>query len=228
MSPYSDKFSDKTVVVTGASRGIGYETALELAKRGAHVIAIARTIGGLEELDDAIQQAGGSTTLVPLDITDTAKLQELGPSLSARFKKIDLVIGAAGYLSKLTSIAQSPMDHWTRALATNATANITLIQTLHPLLKQSATPQAVFLTADEATADKPYWGFYAASKAALNAIVASYAAENPEMDIRTFTPAPTQTRLRDEAFPGLKGAQTPRQTALELIDSLTKPLQKAA
>ncbi len=131
----TNNFSGKTAVVTGASRGIGYATALELAKRGAHVIAIARTIGGLEELDDAIKQAGGTATLVPLDVTDTGKLQALGPSLSSRFKQIDIVVSAAGYLEKLTSVAQSPAEHWTRAIATNATAHITLIQTLHPLLK---------------------------------------------------------------------------------------------
>lgn len=218
----------KTAIVTGASRGIGYATALELAKRGAHVIAIARTIGALEELDDAIKQTGGSATLVPLDVTDTAKLQALGPSLISRFKQIDILISGAAYLEKLTSIAQSPMDHWTRAMATNATANIVLIQTLHPLLKQSPHAQAVFLTADETTFGKAYWGFYTASKAALKAIVDSYAAENPEMSITTYTPATTKTRLFQEAFPGVNKGQTPEETAQDILAFLTTTNQKQA
>jgi len=208
----------KIAVVTGASRGIGYATALELAKRGAHVVAIARTIGGLEELDNEIQKNGGMATLVPLDITDTPKLQALGPTLATRFKQVDIVVGAAGYLDKLTSIAQGPMEHWNRAIATNATANITLIQTLHPLLKQSPSPQAVFLTADERVLGKAYWGFYGATKAALEVLIGSYAAENPEMSISTYVPAATKTRLFEEAMPGVKTAQSPERTAKELLD----------
>lgn len=210
-------FKDKTIVVTGASRGIGYHTALELGKRGAHIIAIARTIGGLEELDDAIQQAGGSTTLVPLNVTDNAALQSLGPSLIGRFPKIDMVVSAAGHLDKLTSIAQGPLEQWNRAIATNVTANITLIQTLHPLLKQAESPKAVFLTANEDYQGKAFWGFYSASKAALDVIVESYAAEHPEITAVTYTPAPTQTRLRQEAYPGQAVDQTPDQTAKELV-----------
>lgn len=218
---------NKVAIVTGASRGIGYATALELAKQGAHVIAIARTIGGLEELDDAIQKIGGTATLVPLDITDTTKLQALGPSLVSRFKQVDIVVAAAGYLSKLTPIAQSPTDHWNRAIATNATANVHLIQTLHPLLKQASDARVVFLT-DDSGENKPYWGFYAASKAALKSVVASYAAENPEMTITTFTPKATQTRLREEAYPGRKDGQTTKQAAQEIFAFLTKIEKKAA
>lgn len=217
-----NQFQNKVAVVTGASRGIGYQTALQLAKQGAHVIAIARTIGGLEELDDEIQKNGGSATLVPLDITDTKALQALGPSLIARFPKIDIVVGAAAYLDKLTSVAQGPLENWNRAMATNATANITLIQTLHPLLKQSDAPRAVFLTENDANIGRAFFGFYGASKAALNAFVSSYAAEHPELNISTFTPSATTTRLRSEAFPGDTGAvvQNAEQTATEVLSYL--------
>lgn len=216
------KFKDKIVVVTGASRGIGYHTALELGRQGAHVIAIARTIGGLEELDTEIQKAGGSATLVPLDVTDTKALQSLGPTLITRFPKVDIVIGAAAYLDKLTSVAQGPMDQWNRALATNVTANITLIQTLHPLLRQSDSARAIFLTENPDNIGRAFFGFYGASKAALESVVKSYAAEHPEISVSTFTPAPTQTRLREEAFPGgdkslLKQAAV---TAQELIQTI--------
>lgn len=215
-------FKNKTIVVTGASRGIGYHTALELAKRGAHVVAIARTIGALEELDDEIKKHGGTATLVPLNITDNAALQSLGPSLVTRFPSVDLVIGAAGYLGKLTSVAEGPLEQWTRAIATNATANITLIQTLHPLLKQSKDAKAVFLSADPQYFDRAFFGFYGASKAALNALVNAYAHEHPEIKAATFVPKPTATRLRDEAYPGNPNAQAPQQTALELIEFIEK------
>lgn len=207
----------KTIVVTGASRGIGFYTALELGKRGAHIIAIARTIGGLEELDDAIKKEGGSTTLVPLDITNNPSLQSLGPSLVTRFSSIDAVVAAAGYLEKLTPVAEGPLEHWTRAIAVNTTANITLIQTLHPLLKQAETPKAVFLTADPAYQGKAFWGFYSASKAALDVLVAAYAAEHPAIKAVTYRPQPTDTRLRDGAYPGRPANRHAKDSAAELV-----------
>lgn len=220
--------AQKIAVVTGASRGIGYALALALAAQNYHIIALARTIGALEELDDSIQHTGGSATLVPIDITDTKALQALGPNLVTRFKHIDLVVGAAGYLSKLTSIAQGPMDHWTRALATNTTANFVLLQTLHPLLKQAQNPCALFLTSNPEYHGRAYWGMYAASKAALNAMVASYNAENPSIDAFTYAPVATRTRLRDEAYPGNPQGQSPEQTANDIMSILQNRLKKAA
>jgi short-subunit dehydrogenase len=220
--------TNKIAVVTGASRGIGYETALQLAQRGYHVVALARTIGGLEELDDAIQKNGGSATLAPIDLTETAKLQALGPNLITRFPHVDLVVGAAGYLSKLTAVAQGPAELFTKSIALNATANLTLIQTVHPLLKKAPAGKAVFLTGSTDLAGKPFWGFYAASKAALNALVACYAAENPELDISTFTPQPTQTRLHEEAFPGAEARFTPEESARQLMQFIFSDREKAA
>ena len=213
--------TSRVAVVTGASRGIGRAVALELAARGYHVIAIARTIGALEELDDRISAQGGSATLVPVDVSDVRALQALGPSLLSRYKHIDLVVSAAGYLSKLTSIAQGPMDHWTRALAINTTANLVLLQTLHPLLQQAEKPKAVFLTSDERYNGRAYWGFYSASKAAMESLVNSYAAENPSIDAFVYAPAPTKTRLRDVAYPGdPQGGQSPEQTAQDILSAL--------
>lgn len=215
------KLRNKVAVVTGASRGIGHEVAVALAAEGAHIIAIARTIGGLEELDDRINKAGGSATLVPLDITDTAKLQALGPNLLSRYNQIDYLVSAAGYLDKLTSVAQSNADFWAKTMATNVTANITLIQTLHPLLKNAPNSRSLFLRADPALNGKPFWGYYNGSYAALKTIVDSYAEENPDMWIKTFVPYSTQTRLRDQAYPGLKDeGQTPAQTARQIVDYL--------
>lgn len=210
----------KVAVVTGASRGIGRATAFALGQRGAHVIAIARTIGGLEELDDAIKAAGGSATLVPLDLTDTPKLQALGPSLISRYPQIDYLVSAASYLNKLSPIAIGPQDYWPRTMATNVTANITLIQTLYPLLKNAPQSRSVFLSADPAVIGKEFWGYYGASYAALNAIVQSFANENPEMWVKTFVPKATQTRMREQAFPGRLDGQSPEQTAAELLTFL--------
>ncbi len=211
---------NKVAVVTGASRGIGKAVALELAQRGAHVIAIARTIGGLEELDDQIIKAGGSATLVPLDITDNAKLQALGPNLLSRYNQIDYLVAAAGYLDKLTSVAQSNIDFWAKTMATNVTANITLIQTLHPLLKNAGDARSLFLRADPTMLGRPFWGYYGASYAALKVLIDSYSEENTDMWIKTFVPNATQTRLRDQAYPGLKDGQTPEQTAQQIVDYL--------
>ncbi len=210
----------KVAVITGASRGIGRAAALALAGQGVHIIAIARTVGGLEELDDAIKAKGGSATLVPIDITDNAKLQALGPNLIQRYPHIHYFIAAAGHLDKLSAIAIGSQENWPRTMATNVTANITLIQTLHPLLKNTPGSRSVFLTADPEVIGKAFWGYYGASNAALKAIVESYAQENPEMWIKTFTPKATRTRLREQAYPGRLDGQTPEQAAQELLDFL--------
>lgn len=214
-------FKDKVAVVTGASRGIGRATALALAEQGAHVIAIARTIGGLEELDDEIKSKGGSATLVPLDLTDTSKLQALGPNLIARYPSLDVLVSAAGYLDKLMPVALASQDFWPKTIATNVTANITLIQTLYPLLKRAPHSRSVFLTADPDKIGKPFWGFYGASFAALNAVVDSLAAENPEMWIKKFIPKETQTRLREQAYPGRLDGQAAEKTAKELMEFIS-------
>lgn len=213
----------KNVVVTGASRGIGRAIAEKLGIGGAHVIAVARTVGGLEELDDAIRAGGGpAATLVPLDVTDTGALRELGPQLSGRFPHIDMVVSAAGYLGKLTNIAQGPAEHWIRAMNTNVTANLTLIQTVHPLLKNAANPRAVFLTAHESVIGKEFWGFYGASKAALIAMAKSYAAENPDISVDIWCPPTTKTRLFEEAFPGQVAIKL--KTPLETADAFLQRL----
>jgi NAD(P)-dependent dehydrogenase (short-subunit alcohol dehydrogenase family) len=178
---------NKVAVVTGASRGIGRAVALALAEKNIHIIAIARTIGGLEELDDLIKAKGGTATLVPLDVLDNAKLQELGPSLMARYPQIDYLISSAAYLDKLTSVATSPIDIWNKTITTNVTANITLIQTLYPLLKQSPHSRSLFLTGDKNLSGQAYWGFFMASQMALENIVQSFAAENPDMWIKIHT-----------------------------------------
>jgi NAD(P)-dependent dehydrogenase (short-subunit alcohol dehydrogenase family) len=197
--------SGRTALVTGASRGIGAAAALALSRAGAHVVALARTQGGLEELDDRIREAGGEATLVPLDLKDTAGIARLAAALDERYGRLDVLIGNAGAMS-----LPSPLDHvepkaWDEALAVNVTANWHLIRFLDPLLKRSDAGRAVFLTSGVATMARAYWGPYSASKSALETLVRTYAAETATTNVRAnlFGPGPTRTRMYLSAFPGI-------------------------
>jgi NAD(P)-dependent dehydrogenase (short-subunit alcohol dehydrogenase family) len=196
--------ADRIALVTGASRGIGHATALALARAGAHVVAVARTVGGLEELDDAIRAIGGSATLVPLDLKDTPGIARLAAALQARYGRLDIMVGNAGILGPL-----SPLDHvepkaWDDVLAVNVTANWHLIRAMDPLLKRSAAARVVFVTSGIVAHPRAYWGPYAVSKAALEALARTYAAETLSTAIRVnlFNPGPTRTRMRATAMPG--------------------------
>lgn len=205
MAPAMSKpLQDKIALVTGASRGIGRATALELAKQGAHVVALARTVGGLEELDDEIQKAGGSATLVPADIRDGDALDRLGASLHERYKKLDVLVGNAGYLANLTPLSHVEPKDWDQTIATNLTANWRLIRSLDPLLKMSDAGRAVFITSGAARKNTAYWGAYAVSKAALETLVLTYAAEIVKTNVKVnlFNPGPIRTRMRARVMPG--------------------------
>lgn len=196
---------DKRIaVVTGASRGIGAAAALALAKLGAHVIAVARTVGGLEELDDHIREAGGTATLVPLDLKDFDGIARLGPTLKERFQRLDILVGNAGFLGAL-----SPLDHieakiWDDTMTINVTANWRLIRTLDPLLRQSDAGRAVFVTSGLSWMAKAYCAPYSVSKSALDALIRTYAAEvdNTAVRVNLFSPGMTRTRMLAQAFPG--------------------------
>jgi NAD(P)-dependent dehydrogenase (short-subunit alcohol dehydrogenase family) len=197
--------SGRIALVTGASRGIGAAAALALARAGAHVVALARTQGGLEELDDRIREAGGEATLVPLDLKDTAGIARLAAALDERYGRLDVLLGNAGVLNVL-----SPLDHvepkdWDEALAVNVTANWHLLRFLDPLLKQSDAGRAVFLTSGVAAMARAYWGPYSVSKTALETLVRTYAAETATTNVRAnlFGPGPTRTRMYLSAFPGI-------------------------
>jgi len=196
--------ADKIALVTGASRGIGYATALALAKAGAHVVAGARTVGGLEELDDAIKAAGGSATLVPLDLKDSAGIARLALALNERYGRLDILIGNAGIGGP-----SSPLDHvepkaWDDVFAVNVTANWQLIRCFDVLLKRAPAGRAVFITSGTAINCRAYRGPYAASKAALDALARTYANETVSTNVRVnlFAPGPTRTRMRAAIMPG--------------------------
>jgi NAD(P)-dependent dehydrogenase (short-subunit alcohol dehydrogenase family) len=194
----------RIAVITGASRGLGRAFALALAGEGAHIIAMARTSGGLEELDDEIKAIGGSATLVPADIKDFAAIDRLGAAIFERWKKLDIVIGNAGILGKLTPVAHVDPALWDDVMAVNVTANYRLIRSFDPLLRQSDAGRAVFVTSGLAQKCWPYWGPYAVSKAALEAMVRTYAGEIATTAVRAncFSPGATRTRMRATAMPG--------------------------
>jgi NAD(P)-dependent dehydrogenase (short-subunit alcohol dehydrogenase family) len=217
----SHSLSNKIALVTGASRGIGRATALKLAKAGAHVVALARTVGGLEELDDEIQKIGGSATLVPLDIKDFTALDRLGASLFDRFKKLDVLVGNAGQLGTLSPLGHIDPKTWDDVIAVNVTANWRLIRSLDPLLRASDAGRAVFITSGVARNVRAYWGLYAASKAALDTIVLAYAGElgRTNVKVNLFNPGPIRTRMRAKAMPGEDPMtlDTPEQAAEAIL-----------
>ena len=213
--------TNKIALVTGASRGIGRATAVALAGRGAHIVALARTVGGLEELDDEIKKEGSSATLVPLDLRDFDALDRLGASLYARFKKLDVLVGNAGQLGALSPLGHLDPKTWDEVFAVNVTANWRLIRSLDPLLRASDAGRAVFITSGVAHRARAYWGLYAASKAALEMLVRVYAEETAKTHVKVnlFNPGPIRTRMRAKAMPGEDPMtlDTPEQAAAAIV-----------
>lgn len=200
------RLKDRIAVVTGASRGIGYATAKALAAEGAHVIAIARprSTASLEELDDEIRAQGGSATLTPLDLTDYEGTDRLGAAIYERWGRLDILVGNAGLLGSLSPLGHLDPKEWDRVMAVNVTANWRLIRSLDPLLRQSDSGRAVFVTSGAAHKAVPYWGLYATSKAALEKMVEIYAAEcaKTPLCVNLINPGPIRTGMRAKAFPG--------------------------
>jgi NAD(P)-dependent dehydrogenase (short-subunit alcohol dehydrogenase family) len=195
---------DRLALVTGASRGIGRAVARALARDGAHVIVTARTVGGLEELDDEIRAAGGNATLLALDLRNGIKIDQLGPTIYQRWGKLDMLVGNAGILGPLSPLHHVSEDAWTAVIETNLSANWRLIRTLDPLLKRSDAGRAVFVTCGAASAKQAYWGPQAVSKAGLEALVKTYAHEVADSPVRVnlVDPGAVRTQMRAKAFPG--------------------------
>ena len=196
--------SNRVAVVTGASRGIGYAVARALSRAGAHIIAVARTSGGLEELDDDIKADGGSATLVPLNLTDYEALDRLGAAIFERWKKLDILVANAAILGPLTPLAHVKPNKWDEIVGINLTANWRLIASLDPLLRQSDAGRAVFMTTGATYRPRAYWGPYAVTKMALEQMVLTYAEEVASSPLRVnlVNPGPVRTHMRAQAFPG--------------------------
>ncbi|WP_306118691.1 MULTISPECIES: SDR family NAD(P)-dependent oxidoreductase [unclassified Roseitalea] len=202
--PAAPDLNGKLALVTGASRGIGREVALQMAVAGAHVIAVARTVGGLEELDDKIAAAGGQATLVPLDLKDFAAIDRLGGVIAERWGKLDALVANAGMLGTITPVTQLKAKTFEEVMAVNVTANWRLIRSVDPLLRQAEAGRAIIVSSGVAHNPKAYFGAYAASKAALDMIARVWAAENRKSALRVnlVNPGPTRTHMRAQAMPG--------------------------
>jgi len=214
--------ADRIALVTGATRGIGRATAMALARSGAHVVAVGRTQGALEELDDAVRAAGSSATLVPLDMRDYPGIYRLAGAINERYQRLDVLVGNAGIAGP-----DSPLDHvepqaWDDTIAINVTANWHLIRAMDALLKRSAAGRAVFITSGAASRARAYSGPYSVSKAALNALARIYADETSATAVRVnlFDPGPTRTRMRALVMPGEDptALPTPEQVAEKILD----------
>ncbi len=213
-------------MITGASRGIGRAVALAYAREGAHVVLVARTVGGLEEVDDEIRALGSSATLAPLDLRDGEKVDGLGPTIYQRWGRLDIVVGNAGILGPSSPLAHISDEDWQEALDINLTANWRLIRTADPLLRRSDAGRAIFVTSNAAKSAKAYRGPYSITKAALDALVRTYAAEVATTDVKVnlISPGPTATAMRAQAMPGEDPATLPSPDDLtELFVELASP-----
>jgi NAD(P)-dependent dehydrogenase (short-subunit alcohol dehydrogenase family) len=205
------RLAGRLALITGASRGLGAAAALAFAGEGAHCVLVARTVGGLEAMDDKIKALGGSATLVPLDVTDGPGIDRLGAALHERFGRLDVLLGNAGVLGALSPIGHIDPKLFEQIMAVNVTANWRLIRSLDPLLRASDAGRAIFVTSGASRRVIPYWSAYAASKAALDMLVGVYAAESAHTQVRVnlYNPGPMPTFMRREAFPGEDQATLP-------------------
>src|SRR5579864_3134247 len=211
-TPAPNPLAGRVALVTGATRGIGRASALAIAAAGAHVIAVGRTQGALEALDDEIVATGGQRpTLVPLDLTEADGIDVLGQAIFERHGRLDVLVHAAGMLGGLWPVAHVDPKLWDKVVATNLTSVYRLIRSLEPLLRRSDAGRALFLTSGRAVRPKAFWGAYAATKAATEALVRCWADEIEHTTVRAVLIDPNQmrTRMRAEAFPGEDPAELP-------------------
>jgi len=205
MSEPSGRLAGKIALVTGASRGIGKAVARLFAREGAELILVARTTGGLEELDDEIRQINGKTSLlVPLDLREFTAIDRLGYALYERYGRLDVLVGNAGDLGTLAPVGHIEPDEWQRVLDINLTANWRLLRSIDPLLRQSEAGRAIFVSSSVGSQARPFWGTYSVSKAALEMLVKIYAEEIKSTKIRAnlIDPGRTRTGMRAAAYPG--------------------------
>ncbi|HEX2448782.1 MAG TPA: SDR family NAD(P)-dependent oxidoreductase [Methyloceanibacter sp.] len=221
-----ERLRDRIALITGASRGIGRAVAEKFAQEGAHVLLLARNRKALEKVDDAIRAKGGTASLIPLDLADGPAIDALGPSLYERFGRLDILVGNAAMLGRLSPLAHIPSEHWERVMAVNVTANWRLIRTLDPLLRRSDSGRVIFVTSGVARSARAYWAPYSVSKAALECLAKTYAAETVDSAIKVNIIAPrgTATRMRHEAFPGEDQTTLPKpEDAAENFVPLAMP-----
>jgi NAD(P)-dependent dehydrogenase (short-subunit alcohol dehydrogenase family) len=217
--------SGKLALVTGASRGIGAATAEALGAAGAHVILTARTVAGLEEVEDRIHSVGGNATIAPLDLIDGESIGRLAQAVSGRWQALDVLVLNAATLGSLAAVPAIDAKEFARLLTLNIAAPQALIAAFDPMLRASANARVIAVTSSVATAPRAYWGGYGASKAALETLVSAYGEEVKNISaIRTHIvdPGATRTAMRARAFPGedpatLKGPEVVGQAIVDLV-----------
>ena len=205
MTQTDKPLAGQTALVTGASRGIGAATAKALAAAGAHVILVARKVKALEEVEDAIHAAGGSSTIAPLDLAEPDAVARLAAAVAGRWQALDILVLAAAYLPELTPAAQIDPKQFNQALLTNVVATQALIAGFDPLLRRAAAGKLIGLTSSVAAAPRAYWGAYGATKAAFENLLATYAAEVERLAplrVAIIDPGATRTQMRARAYPG--------------------------
>ncbi len=198
------RLTGRVALVTGASRGLGAAIAVALAREGAHPIITARTVGGLEATDDAIQSFGGQATLLPLDLTEFDKIDHTAAAIFERFGKLDILVGNAAMLGTLGPMGHLTPAKWQKTIDLNLTANWRLIRAFDPLLRRSEAGRALFPTCTQGRDPIAYWGAYAVSKAALDMMIKVWEAELSltKIKVSLIDPGIMATKLRSEAFPG--------------------------
>jgi len=211
LPPRAGRLADKIALITGASRGIGAAVAERFAREGAHVVLAARTVGGLEEVDDAIRAIGGSATLVTVDLRDFIKIDELAAKLFDRWGRLDILVGNAAEFGVFSPLGHIDPATWAEVIDLNLTANWRLIRAMDPLLRAAPAGRAIFVTSGVARGVFPYWGPYAVSKVGLEMLVKIYAGEITKTRVRAnlVDPGMVRTRLRARAFPGENPARLP-------------------
>lgn len=205
MTQTDKPLAGQTALVTGASRGIGAATAKALAAAGAHVILVARKVKALEEVEDAIHAAGGSSTIAPLDLAEPDAVARLAAAVAGRWQALDILVLAAAYLPELTPAAQIDPKQFNQALLTNVVATQALIAGFDPLLRRASAGKLIGLTSSVAAAPRAYWGAYGATKAAFENLLATYAAEVERLaplGVAIIDPGATRTQMRARAYPG--------------------------
>lgn len=211
------RLEGRLALVTGASRGIGRAAAVAFARAGAHVVLLARTVGGLEEVDDEIRALGGAATLVTMDLSQADKVDQLGPSIYQRWGKLDILVGNAGILGPLSPLPHITSDAFASVIDINLTANWRLMRTLEPLLRRSDAGRAIFVSSGAARTHMAYWGPYSAAKAGLEALAKVWAVElaSTPVKVNLINPGPIRTSMRAKAFPGEDAAKlkTPEDIA---------------
>ncbi len=224
------RLEGRVALITGASRGIGAAVAVMLAGEGAHLILVSRTIGGLEETDDAIRAVGGTATLVPMDLRNFDQIDQLGAAIAERFGHLDILIGNAATLGVLSPVGHIQPDVWAEVVDVNVTANWRLIRSFDPLLRAAKAGRALFVTSGVTQGVFPYWGAYAMSKAALETLARTYAGEISKTSVRVnlIDPGVVRTLMRQKAFPGEDPSKlaTPEEVAPAFLPPLLPEFSK--